>query len=287
MKKIVPLLLISSTLLFSACSPNQNTESFDSSVKQEKVEKKEQVKLTNIIEKFKEDNLSVENERKMTKEDFEKAPMSANDAYIFDIKPNDTDETLPSRIFLFDKVADLEKTKEYYDNLGKESAENFSYTAINKKKKILMQFNGSLPQDVVEKYCQSANLKLTETNFTSNSTENSTKPSEEIVSSQETTEQSAFQGGYGDHNTGVRESRYQEALANGATEQEANDYADGRTSTYTSPPVESEPTNLTDFINKYGMSPTAYKVLHQGMSEEEALRSTPSSMKSSGEIQLG
>ncbi|WP_436651805.1 hypothetical protein [Latilactobacillus sakei] len=42
---------------------------------------------------------------------------------------------------------------------------------------------------------------------------------------------------------------------------------------------------LSDFINQYGMSPSAYKVQHDGMSLEEALRSTPNSMKTSGEIQ--
>lgn len=51
--------------------------------------------------------------------------------------------------------------------------------------------------------------------------------------------------------------------------------------------VSEEPTNLTDFVNKYGMSPAAYKMQYEGMSEEEALRSTPNEMKTSGEIQLG
>ncbi|MCV2528177.1 hypothetical protein LDK61_09585 [Melissococcus plutonius] len=44
-------------------------------------------------------------------------------------------------------------------------------------------------------------------------------------------------------------------------------------------------TTLTDFVNKYGMSPAAYKMQYEGMSEEEALRSTM--MKTSGEVQLG
>lgn len=42
---------------------------------------------------------------------------------------------------------------------------------------------------------------------------------------------------------------------------------------------------LTGFLNKYGMSPTAYKVEHQGMTAYDALKSTPDTMKSSGEIQ--
>ncbi|MDO7879948.1 MAG: hypothetical protein Q6A85_10910 [Enterococcus mundtii] len=48
-----------------------------------------------------------------------------------------------------------------------------------------------------------------------------------------------------------------------------------------------EPSTLTEFINKYGMSPVAYKMQYEGMSEEEALQSTSNDMKSSGEIQRG
>lgn len=48
---------------------------------------------------------------------------------------------------------------------------------------------------------------------------------------------------------------------------------------------DSQPTNLTDFVNKYGMSPVAYKMKYQRMSEKQALASTPRNMKSSGEIQ--
>ena len=56
---------------------------------------------------------------------------------------------------------------------------------------------------------------------------------------------------------------------------------------YTQEEQTEEPTTLTDFVNTYGMSPAAYKIQYEGMSEEEALRSTPKEMKSSGEIQLG
>lgn len=43
--------------------------------------------------------------------------------------------------------------------------------------------------------------------------------------------------------------------------------------------------SLTDFVNEHGMSPAAYKMQHDGMSEKEALDSSPRGMKSSGEIQ--
>lgn len=51
--------------------------------------------------------------------------------------------------------------------------------------------------------------------------------------------------------------------------------------------AEAEPQTLTAFVNKYGMSPAAYKVQYQGMSEEQALRSTPDAMKTSCEMQIG
>ncbi|WP_423360808.1 hypothetical protein [Melissococcus plutonius] len=41
---------------------------------------------------------------------------------------------------------------------------------------------------------------------------------------------------------------------------------------------------LTEFVNKYGMSPAAYKVQYEGYSEEEALRSTD--LLTSGERQV-
>lgn len=51
--------------------------------------------------------------------------------------------------------------------------------------------------------------------------------------------------------------------------------------------ISTDETTLSGFINKYGMSPAMYKIQNEGMSEEDALRSTPDSMKTSGEIQLG
>lgn len=43
-------------------------------------------------------------------------------------------------------------------------------------------------------------------------------------------------------------------------------------------------TDLHDFVNRYGVSPAAYKLQH-GMNEKEALDSTPDNMKTSGELQ--
>lgn len=49
---------------------------------------------------------------------------------------------------------------------------------------------------------------------------------------------------------------------------------------------DAQPQNLTEFVNKYGMSPALYKMKHDGMSQLQALESTPDNMKTSGEIQL-
>lgn len=42
---------------------------------------------------------------------------------------------------------------------------------------------------------------------------------------------------------------------------------------------------LTDFVNKYGVTPVVYKVQHFGMTPMEALKSTPDDLQTSGEIQ--
>lgn len=48
--------------------------------------------------------------------------------------------------------------------------------------------------------------------------------------------------------------------------------------------VSTDTNTLTGFINAYGMTPSAYK-MKQGMSADEALKSVPDTMKTSGEIQ--
>lgn len=50
--------------------------------------------------------------------------------------------------------------------------------------------------------------------------------------------------------------------------------------------TESEPTTLTEFVNKYGESPAAYKMDHDGMTEKQALAATPDNMETSGELQM-
>ncbi|EOH75397.1 Uncharacterised protein [Enterococcus malodoratus] len=303
MKKFNIVLLVCSVLVLSACSTNKKAESTDSTRAKLTTSSSRQKKATEnleaIINKFKIDGLTVEASKSMTKDDFGMAPMSAKEAYIFGIQKDDENEYMNARIFSFDNTKDLNKTKTYYDDLGKESAIAFSYTATNEKKKILMQFNGDLSQDLVQKYVDSAGLTLTHTNFT-NTTHSSTSSTTDSnnASVNNSTQPSMPQGtGYGDHNANIRDARYQEAIEKGATEQEASDFANGSAPTYSpqtpEPAVENQQSSaqqdadnlsLTDFVNKYGMSPVAWKV-RNGMSEEEALRTT--THKTSGEVQLG
>ena len=49
--------------------------------------------------------------------------------------------------------------------------------------------------------------------------------------------------------------------------------------------TSSQPTTLAAFVAKYGESPVAYKMDHEGMTRKAALESTPASMMSSGDIQ--
>ena len=158
MKRMVVVLLVCSTFIFSACSTTKNVEPTDSTRTRLQTsstsDKKSAANLADIIEKFKKDGLTVENSKSMTKEDFGMAPMSAKEAYIFAIQKDDTGNFMNARIFSFEDSEDMDKTKTYYDNLGKESAVAFSYTASNDKKKVLMQFNGDLPQVLVQKYVE-------------------------------------------------------------------------------------------------------------------------------------
>lgn len=135
--------------------------------------------LDDIIETFTQESLVVYNLRDMTREDFGAAPMSAKSAKIFSlIETDDEDRQQNARLLTFDNLDDLKNTKKYYDDLGKNSAMLFSYTAINEDKLVLMQFNGDLPQELVEKYTKVASLELTESPFSSSSVESNNYSSE-------------------------------------------------------------------------------------------------------------
>lgn len=79
--------------------------------------------------------------------------------------------------------------------------------------------------------------------------------------------------------TSTEQSSSSDPVATSSSQQNnttASDANSGNASTDTN--------TLTGFINAYGMTPSAYK-MKQGMSAEEALKSVPDTMKTSGEIQ--
>jgi hypothetical protein len=197
MKKLTIVFLLCSTLLLSACSGDKKADTTDSTrtklTTSSSTQKKEAISLDSILEKFKDDGLTVDEAKYMNKEDFGMAPMSAKEAKIFGIQKDDSGDYMNGRIFLFEKEKDLTKTKDYYDELGKESAMAFSYTAANEKKLILMQFNGDLSQDLVQKYADSAGLKLTPLNFASSADSNTQNSTGASTSSSNTVNEESYE----------------------------------------------------------------------------------------------
>lgn len=314
MKKTTIAFLLCSTLLFSACSSDKNTDTTDSTRTKlstsSTTQKKEAISLDSILKKFKDDGLTVDGAKSMTKEDFGMAPMSAKEAKIFGIQKDDSGDFMNARIFLFEKEKDLTKTKDYYDDLGKESAMAFSYTAANTKKLVLMQFNGDLAQDLVQKYADSADLKLTHSNF-GTTTDSSQSDS---ISSASSSSNTAKEESYEEMKQRTLKSTptdrvnwsnkeweaFGMALSENGLAMDDNGYIITQTqkdqieaerqnseqnsaNQSTSAQQDADSLSLTDFVNKYGMSPAAWKV-QNGMSEEEALRSTQN--LTSGEMQL-
>lgn len=129
------------------------------------------VELSEILDEFTRDGLEVTNPRNMTKDDFGMAPLKAEKSMIFGVQLGADGEYQNARIFSFNTIDDLNDTKKYYDELGERSPRTFSFTASDEDKKILMQFNGDLPQDLVEKYVKSAGLTLTPIKFAPSSSE--------------------------------------------------------------------------------------------------------------------
>ncbi|MDU1729820.1 MAG: hypothetical protein E6819_09315, partial [Staphylococcus epidermidis] len=114
MKKFF-ILLLSSLLVLTACGKNYE--------------------ISDIINKFKNEGLSVENLRKMEREDFGMAPMKTENAKIFTVSDGKN-----ARILKFKNEDDLKEMKKYYEELGKSSAAFYSHVYI--KDKFLIQMNG-------------------------------------------------------------------------------------------------------------------------------------------------
>lgn len=175
-------------LVLKPYTKKKEVESSSSSTEQTTVSSESAAaNLDDIIEAFTQQSLVVYNPRDMTKDDFGIAPMSATSAKIFSLVETDNeDDQRNARLLTFDNLDDLKATKKYYDDLGKDSAMLFSYTAVNEDELVLMQFNGQLPQELVEKYAKAASLELTESPFGSTATESQTYSSEnETIYSEE------------------------------------------------------------------------------------------------------
>lgn len=178
-------------LVLKPYTKKKEVESSSSSTEQTTVSSESAAaNLDDIIEAFTQQSLVVYNLRDMTKDDFGIAPMSATSAKIFSLVETDNeDDQRNARLLTFDNLDDLKATKQYYDDLGKDSAMLFSYTAVNEDELVLMQFNGQLPQELVEKYAKAASLELTESPFASNSTESEVYSSESVAAySEESTQ---------------------------------------------------------------------------------------------------
>ncbi|MCI2948090.1 hypothetical protein FH144_06585 [Staphylococcus caledonicus] len=124
MKKLLYILLVG-VLILVACGKNYE--------------------ISDVINKFKSESLSVKNLRTMKHKDFGMAPMKSEDAKIFTVEDNKN-----ARIFKFKNKKDLEETKKYYDELGKSSAIFYSY--VYAKDNMLIQMNGDIDDNVFNKY---------------------------------------------------------------------------------------------------------------------------------------
>ena len=103
---------------------------------------------TDIVNVFKSASLEVDNARPMTKDDYGMAPMRAIEGTHFLIPSLCSD--CGGRILSFSSQEDLEATKTYYEDLGKNSAAFFSWVFV--KDNILVQINGDLPEEKARQY---------------------------------------------------------------------------------------------------------------------------------------
>lgn len=125
MKKIL-FLLLGSFLILGACGQKQ-------------------ISVDDLVESFKEEDLSVKDLKQMKKDDYGAAPMKAETGKIFEVQ-NDKN----ARILMFKNKEDLKDTKEYYDKLGEESAIFFSHTYT--KGNYLIQMNGDISDSKFKEY---------------------------------------------------------------------------------------------------------------------------------------
>lgn len=100
-----------------------------------------------LLNKFKQSNLNVTNDRKMTVSDLGMAPKVTDEAYIFTVE-NDKN----ARLFEVKNSSDLNNLKKYYDDLGVSSALLYSHTFS--KGNFLLQMNGEISEELFNKYTE-------------------------------------------------------------------------------------------------------------------------------------
>lgn len=111
--------------------------------------------VKDVTKGFKDNGLAVNEEREMTKDDYGMAPMRAKEGVIFGVEKGYDDQYMNGRLMKFDNKEDLEQTKKYYDDLGKESAMFYSHTYKSDDDKFLIQMNGDIDDKTFEKYKKS------------------------------------------------------------------------------------------------------------------------------------
>lgn len=118
-------------------------------------------KSEDAIEVFRTAGLEIGNTPTMTREDYGIAPYVAVEGLRLQIpslaedsdgngKIDAEEADVGGRVMSFKAREDLDKTKNYYDDLGKESAVLYSYTFV--KDNILVQINGALSQEKANGY---------------------------------------------------------------------------------------------------------------------------------------
>lgn len=108
----------------------------------------EKYSSADVVQAFRDAKLEIGTTFAMGPQDYGAAPMTAAEATRFLIPSLGEDSG--GRIFSFSSPADMESLRAYYTELGKASALFFSWVFV--KDNILVQINGSLPEEQARQY---------------------------------------------------------------------------------------------------------------------------------------
>lgn len=103
-----------------------------------------------IVERFDRAGLDAERPARLEDNELGVAPNATDDRTRFLIPS--LGEDAGGRVFVFDNVDGLRRTKEAYDELGEGSGLLFSWTFANERRGVLVQINGDLPKAKAERY---------------------------------------------------------------------------------------------------------------------------------------